>query len=94
MKFPGILILSISITNLVQPPENPSQETQAWRSGQAGSQPSNGQKNIHRQSVGGLEFVLGRPKGVGVKYGQSLQVGAWITEGRTGRGAQERIPCK
>ena len=42
----------------------------------------------------GLEFVFRGPKGLGVKYGQGLQVGTWITEGRTGQGVQERIPSK
>lgn len=36
----------------------------------------------------GLEFVVRGPKGLGVKYGQGLQVGTWITEGRTGQGVQ------
>lgn len=33
-------------------------------------------------------------KGVGVNYGQGLQVGTQITKGRIGQGGQERIPSK
>lgn len=42
---------------------------------------------------GGWGLLRG-PKGVGVKYGQGLQVGKWITEGRIGQRARERIPAK
>lgn len=54
-------------------PRNPSLEVSpGWQPAKQWT------KEYSEAERGGLEFVLGRPKGVGVKYGQSLQVGAWI----------------
>lgn len=45
MRLPRILLPVVSITDLIQPLKEPSEETQPWSLGQAGGKPRKGQRN-------------------------------------------------
>lgn len=64
MKFLRILLSTISIVDLIQPPGKSSQETQPWRSDQTGGQPRNRQRNVQGRSLGRLECVFTGAEGV------------------------------